>query len=334
MKFPFKNLVFKGGGVLGVAYAGVVEVLGREGILSSIENLAGTSAGTIACLLLALRYDEARLKEIMMELDFTRFTSRAEPLKFQDRYGWYSTQPVRDWLEEQIRNSRAPGELSGKETFADFKSMGFRNLVVFATNLNTRSVAEFSNKSTPDVGVVDAVLASLSIPAFFQSFQFPGGKPDPHIYVDGGALFNYPLTAFDFPAKDKRSAPRANQETLGFHLELLGQESPPSDLASGSVGKWAQLLYETVKDVQSALLLQYPEHFDRTVFIDNGSISPVDFEITMEQKKWLIDSGVHSTEAYLKFYRVRNSFRSRVLRGFLKLRRQRHLYFPGKFRNP
>lgn len=64
MRYPFKNLVFKGGGVLGVAYAGIVEVLGREGILTNVENLAGTSAGAIASLLLSLRYDVETLKQI------------------------------------------------------------------------------------------------------------------------------------------------------------------------------------------------------------------------------------------------------------------------------
>lgn len=330
MRYPFKNLVFKGGGVLGVAYAGVVEVLARERILDAVENLAGTSAGAIASLLLSLRYDAVTLREIMLDLDFKRFTAKAEPLRFQDRYGWYSSEPVREWLEERIRKARAPGELSGKETFQEFKQLGCRNLLVFATSLNTRSSVEFSAAKTPDVRVVDAVLASLSIPGFFQSFQFPGNNPNNHIYVDGGAIMNFPITAFDVPARDKRRPPRANPETIGFHLELLGTEAPASDLGFGTFGKWAQLLYETVKDLQSMMLLTYPEHFERTVFIDNGGISPIDFEITLEQKQWLIESGKQAVEGFLKLYRYKNSFRSRALRMLIRWGNKRREYFPPR----
>lgn len=319
MKYTIKNLVFKGGGVLGVAYAGAVEVLAREGILPQVQNLAGTSAGAIASLLLSLRYDHETLTQILLDLDFKRFTSKPEPLRFQDRYGWHSTAPVREWLEEQLRASRAQGELTGKETFQDLRELGCRNLLVFATNLNTRSVEEFSAEKTPDVRVVDAVIASLSIPAYFQAFKFPDGAQS-HIYVDGGALQNYPITAFDTPGR-RRGSLKPNPDTLGFHLELLGHHFPTSDLDFGTFGKWAQTLYETVKDVQSIMLLSAPEHLERTAFIDSGGISPIDFEITRDQKEWLIDSGRRAAEAYLKLYRYRKSFRARALRVFMKWRR-------------
>lgn len=325
MDYPFKNLVFKGGGVQGVAYAGAVEVLDEEQILQNIEQVAGTSAGAIASLLLALRYTPAQLKQIMLDLDFSRFTSRAEPLRFQEKYGWHSTKPVREWLEEQIRSSRAKGELSGQETFEDLKELGCRNLVVFATDLNRRDIVEFSEKETPRVKVVEAVLASLSIPAYFQSFQFTDNIPDDHIYVDGGALNNYPITAFDIVIKkDSHKELRANPETLGFHLEIPGHELPPVELGFGNFSKWAQQLYETVKNVQSSMLFALPEHVKRTVFIDTGTVSPVDFNLTLEQKNWLIDSGRHGTQAHLRMYRYRNSFRSRVIRRFMRIRKTRN----------
>ena len=42
MAYPFTNLVFEGGGVKGVAYGGVLEVLDQQGILNQIQNVAGT----------------------------------------------------------------------------------------------------------------------------------------------------------------------------------------------------------------------------------------------------------------------------------------------------
>ena len=49
-----KNLVFKGGGVLGIAYAGAIKVLEDKQILGQIERVAGTSAGAITAALVNL----------------------------------------------------------------------------------------------------------------------------------------------------------------------------------------------------------------------------------------------------------------------------------------
>ena len=45
--YPFKNLVFQGGGVKGIAYGGALDVLDKKGILKNIIRVAGTSAGAI-----------------------------------------------------------------------------------------------------------------------------------------------------------------------------------------------------------------------------------------------------------------------------------------------
>ena len=47
MTYPFKNLVFEGGGVKGIAYAGAMKVLEKKGILKNIVRVGGTSAGAI-----------------------------------------------------------------------------------------------------------------------------------------------------------------------------------------------------------------------------------------------------------------------------------------------
>ena len=49
-----KNLALKGGGVLGIAYAGAIKVLEDQNILDGIEAVSGTSAGSIVATLLVL----------------------------------------------------------------------------------------------------------------------------------------------------------------------------------------------------------------------------------------------------------------------------------------
>lgn len=56
MTYPFKNSVFEGGGVKGIAYVGAMEVLEEKGVLENIQRVGGTSAGAINALLLGLNY--------------------------------------------------------------------------------------------------------------------------------------------------------------------------------------------------------------------------------------------------------------------------------------
>ncbi len=71
--YPYKNLVFEGGGVKGVAYGGVFEVLEQKQITPQIESVAGTSAGAITATMMSLNYSAEEFLKIMMTLNFEKF---------------------------------------------------------------------------------------------------------------------------------------------------------------------------------------------------------------------------------------------------------------------
>ena len=73
MNYQFKNLIFEGGGVKGVAYAGAIKVLEEKGIMSSIMRVGGTSAGAINAELVGLGYTSAQTLNIMNKLNFKKF---------------------------------------------------------------------------------------------------------------------------------------------------------------------------------------------------------------------------------------------------------------------
>jgi predicted acylesterase/phospholipase RssA len=54
-KYPFKNLVFKGGGIKAFAYIGALEAFEQHNILSQIERVAGNSAGSTMATLVSFR---------------------------------------------------------------------------------------------------------------------------------------------------------------------------------------------------------------------------------------------------------------------------------------
>ncbi len=66
----FRNLIFEGGGIKGIAYIGALEILSQRGHLDHLTRVGGTSAGAINALILALGYS---IREQQLILESTNF---------------------------------------------------------------------------------------------------------------------------------------------------------------------------------------------------------------------------------------------------------------------
>ena len=73
MTYPFRNLVFEGGGVKGIAYVGAMKVLEKEDILKNISRVGGTSAGSINAALFAAGFSNQETLNVLSKLDFNDF---------------------------------------------------------------------------------------------------------------------------------------------------------------------------------------------------------------------------------------------------------------------
>lgn len=298
MPYPFKNLVFEGGGVKGVAFGGALNVLNKRGIFDQVVRVGGTSAGAITAAMVALGYDVGYIRDEMLGLDFNQFKDGSflgDVARLFKKYGWYKGDTFLEFMEGQI--ARQTG--SPDTTFDDLHNAispenGFRDLYVVGTDLTTRQYQVFSYESTGSVKIADAVRISMSIPLFFASRTF-----DNDVFVDGGVLNNYPVTLFDDPRYNAGLPPGApNPETIGFHLSKhVVQPYPITDLEQ-FVGN----LFETILDVQDDALWNDEDNLRRTVCIDNLGIQTTDFDITREQREALIRQGHEATANYLRAY--------------------------------
>ena len=200
-KYHFKNLVFEGGGVKGIAYVGALEVLDQEGILKDIERVAGTSAGAMVAVLIGLGYSAEEMKDILWKIKFRNFLDKSWGLirnteRLVDDYGWYKGEFFRNLMAEYIQAKTGDGEI----TFKDIEKMRkegkpFRDIYLIGADLSTGYSKVFSASTTPDVKVADAARISMSIPLIFAAVK--GLNGDDHIYVDGGLLENYAIKVFD-----------------------------------------------------------------------------------------------------------------------------------------
>lgn len=303
--YPFRNLVFEGGGVKGVAYGGAAEVLEQAQITPQIERVAGTSAGAITATMLSLNYTADEFVNIMMTLPFEKFEDGSDlggPIRLVEHYGWFKGNYFLNLMESYVEQKTTDGRATFRDLREKYAARHFKDLHVFGTNLSQQAVQEFSYETTPDVAVADAVRISMSIPFFFEARHYEQAGQN-NVYCDGGVLNNYPISTFDEQSTDVdpdsghtilRRTP--NPATLGFHLDNLDQP-PPRPI--NNVRRFAGSVFDALLNIQNILLKTNPGDERRTVFINDLGVKTTDFQLS-DQTKWdLIAQGRIATAAYL-----------------------------------
>jgi NTE family protein len=303
--YPYKNLVFEGGGVKGVAYGGALEVLEQSQITPQIEKVAGTSAGAITATMISLNYTAYEFNTIMMKLPFKKLEDGSDlggPIRLVEHYGWFKGDYFLSLMESYVEQKTKDGRATFRDLQEKYPDKHFKDLHVFGTNLSQQAVQEFSYETTPDVAVADAVRISMSIPFFFEARDYEQAGEN-NVYCDGGVLNNYPISTFDdqFTAVDPNSGHTMlhrtpNPTTLGFHLDNLDQP-PPRPI--NDVRKFAGSVFDALLNIQNILLKTNPGDERRTVFINDLGVKTTDFQLS-DQTKWdLIAQGRIATSAYL-----------------------------------
>jgi len=332
MEYPFKNLVFEGGGVKGIAYVGALKVLQGKGVLNQVERVAGTSAGAINAILLSLGYTPAETEEVLSTLNFNNFMDDSwgvvrDTKRLIKEFGWYKGDFFRDWIRRIISNKVGNPDA----TFAELKGKGYLDLYLVGTNISTRFSEVYSAEHTPRKRVADAARISMSIPLFFASFK--DGRGDR--FVDGGVLNNYPVKLFDrkkyltdtaamkkhsrepgyykkhnqfLAAAGQNISPYLyNKETLGFRLDS-GEEiavfrdgAEPVHRKVDDLFDYAWALIDTIMESQQNQHL-HSDDWHRTVYIDTLGVKTTDFDLTDDKKKELAKSGKEGAQKYFKWF--------------------------------
>ena len=331
MPYHFKNLVFEGGGVKGIAYLGAIEVLNQKGIMEGITRVGGTSAGAINAILVGLNFTPEETREILFALDFNKFMDDdwgvvRDTERLIEQYGWYKGDFFREWIGKLIHAKTGNSE----STFADIEALKetrkFKSLYFMGTNLSTKFSEVFSVEHTPRICIADAVRISMSIPLSFAAKRSPRGD----VYVDGGVLDNYPIKVFDrekYVSPDHSIVPNYyaminadlvgqerpvaryvyNKETLGFRLDskeeiaVFRDHAEPPHEKIDNFFDYAWSLVSTIMEAQQNAHL-HSDDWHRTIYIDTLGVKTTEFDLSDEKKKALVQSGKEGAEAYFKWF--------------------------------
>jgi NTE family protein len=280
----YKNLALSGGGVWGISYAGAFEELERIGILQQIRSAAGTSAGSMAGLLLALGYNSTQISQKIIEARYDRFLDHGNVNQIVKRYGYYpcdyATEVFHDWVQEKLGSAQA--------TFRALTEANGFDLRVYATNLNTRQVFEFSYRKTKDVPLADAVRASISVPLFLTATEIDG-----QIFVDGGTVFDFPLVAYDKTEIDNTLGLAFAQSSV-----VATEDQEDREFGLSQPLQYIKRLVTVLTRVQSPVFALHEDLQKNTILIDTVGVGPLNFKLTQEEKEQLIANGRQAVQEH------------------------------------
>ena len=312
----FKNIVFEGAGIRGIAYAGVVEEFEKAGVLQSIEKTGGTSAGAIVALLISLGYSATEITSIVSDTDFNRFNDGRFIFiggvhRLKKYYGWYRGERFLKWVDELIEKKTGDPDI----TFSGLHQKGFKGLYITATCLNRQQLMILSSETYPLMKIKDAVRISMSIPLYFKAVfvdshgavvKKPGNRSDLDVMVDGGIIGNFPINMFDTVLQDHSGASirKINPSTIGVRID--------SEIQIESDEKNKELAFMPIhnfKDYMSAFYILVIENlnrnqltaedWERTIAVSSVDIGPQIKKLSKHQKEVLVNSGKKSALQFL-----------------------------------
>ena len=281
------DLVCEGGGVRGIGLVGAVDALAAAGY--RFPRVAGTSAGAIvASLVAALQHAGqplSKLAEIMRSIVYPKLLDR-NLIGHIPLIGGGLSLLVSDgvyrgaYLEHLVADRLAE---FGVRTFGDLRTgeepdQFAWSLVVTASDLSRRQLVRIpwdlrSYGIDPDTfPVARAVHASAAIPYVFEPVRVKGAT-----WVDGGLLSDFPVDLFDRP----------------------GPRWPPTHPVHGPVSLGLAAI-ETLVSNQDNSYIDDPCTVRRTIFVPADEVSPIDFDITDQQREALYQSGLQAGQGFLK----------------------------------
>jgi NTE family protein len=183
-----KHIVIAGGGATGLTYYGILKETNNQGLWKheDIRSIYGTSVGAVIAVILCLNYDWSTIDDYLIK----------RPWHNVYKFNMYSI--IEAYHKRGIFNIKSLEEtfsplFKGKDISIDITMKEFYELTnielhIFATEVISNELIDFSYKTHPDWKVIEVVYSSACLPIMFSPYFKEDGR-----YCDGGVIENYSL---------------------------------------------------------------------------------------------------------------------------------------------
>ena len=280
LRIPPRRLAFCGGGVRCVGHVGVLKALDEANLLDCVKEVIGISGGALFALAAVLGYSVTQMERLAVEFNFA-ILGNLEPedfLSFPLTFGLNSGEAVDKLIGSILKQKGFRQDITFAQLATNKKTrFGFR---CYASELQTSSVKELSVSKTPNMSVLTAVRASMSLPVLYTPV-----KDGDSLLVDGGLLHNLPLVFL-------------NQEEIAETWAVL--------FSSGKVAVVKPLdgVMDFFKYIYNGILTMrntpYIEKYKDKIIIIKTDFNALSFEETSEGRAKFIEACRKTTWVFLK----------------------------------
>lgn len=299
----YNAIVISGGGIKIISDVGAIYFLNKN-VKMNIKCFVGTSAGAILATLLASKFGEDEIKDIMMITDFEKFLDNdsffpgMEYVEFFEKKGLYLGTFFQNWFENLLFKKTNIHNI----TFQQLFGITGNELVIVSTDYTTQKVVYFHHSTFPNYTINEAVRASISIPCFYLPVLLNINDPkEKDILIDGGCLNNFPMNFHKEMEYFKIQSPKI--KCLGI-TTLSSGEISKNPMVNGrqsatNVFNFAQGIIEMLL-LQIERLQMNSKDWENTIAIPNINISSVDFGLSINDKINLFQSGYNAAQNFNK----------------------------------
>ena len=251
--------IFSGGGTKLSAHIGILDAINTLNI--EFQHIVGVSGGSIIASLYCTGMPLKDIKKLAIETNFSKFRGYSL-ITLLLQGGLSSGDGFERWMDEK---------LEGK----NFKDISM-DLHILATDVNGGGPIVFNKENSPDLKISKAVRFSMSIPIFF---SFKSYKE--HILVDGAILSE------DAIFKDWTGD---GTPAICFRLKSDQVTDKPFKKSWLPLVQYVMMLIRTFMTAMSREYV-HDQYWKNTIIVNTGKLSPVDFNMSIEDKETLYDIG-------------------------------------------
>ena len=224
------GLALSGGGIRGIAHAGVLKALEENDI--KIDAIGGTSSGSIIATLYAMGYSPYYIyilfkkyaKDLVNQNTISKVTNIGSFManKKASFQGFYSGEEI----EECFNNIAAR---KGIKTISDIKmpivipTVDVQNSKKYVITNNIPEKTCSNTEYINNIGIGKAIRASCSFPVFFSPCEY-----NEHKFLDGGILDNFPTIEVRHQGADKML-------TVNFKADDIEESSNIMDIVMRTI---------------------------------------------------------------------------------------------------
>lgn len=271
-----KNIVFSGASTKIYLFIGFLKYIKEfnNDLLDNIKNFAGTSSGSIIATGLVLGYTIEEMEELLIKLDLSRFKNIDSDgiLNFFDNFGLDDNFQFENLFRIMFKKKIKDDNITFKELF----NITNKRLIIVSTNINRKKTVNFCHKNTPNIKVIDALIASISIPLVY----FPR-KIDNELYLDGCITNHFPIQLFNY----------SKNQTLGAIVLCKQEYTELKDFFD----ILTSVVFSGVENQSKEVIKEY-----KNVIILDSNLHSLNFELSTEIKINTIKEGYEQTYNFFK----------------------------------